>query len=137
MEILDSFGSLSGLQVQPAKSKVIFLNTSIEAKAFLDIPVLAHGDTVRYLGYGVGTGDMNVTNWAARIRTVQRRLATAAQLGTSIENRITILNVIMLPSVLFTAAVFDMPQWVETKLRNIQKNFLWKHSTSSESTRHK
>ncbi|KAL3671133.1 hypothetical protein V7S43_004315 [Phytophthora oleae] len=34
----------------------------------------------------------------------------------------------MLPSVLFTAAVFDMPKLVETQLYNIQRNFLWQRS---------
>ncbi|OWZ21351.1 LOW QUALITY PROTEIN: RxLR effector protein [Phytophthora megakarya] len=137
MEIVKAFGRLSGLQVQPAKSKIIFLNTATTCESYEGIPVLAHGETERYLGYAVGTGDTTEVNWAGRIRSVQRRLATAAQLGTSVENRVTILNVIMLPAVLFTAAVFDMPKWAEQQLRNIQKNFMWQHSTSTERARHK
>ena len=88
------------------------------------IPVLRHGDTVRYLGYAVGTGELTTANWAARVRNVQRRLATATQLATSVESRVLILNVIMLPAVLFTAAVFEIPPWAEQQLRNLQKQFL-------------
>ena len=76
-------------------------------KEFCGIPVLQHGDTVRYLGYAVGTGHLTDANWAARIRNVQRRLATATQLATSVETRVLLFNVIVLPAVLFTAAVFE------------------------------
>ena len=89
------------------------------------------------MGYAVGTGELAATNWAARIRNVQRRLATATKLATSVEHRVSILNVIMLPAVLFTAAVFDSPPWAERQLRNIQKHFLWRQSTSIEGSRHK
>lgn len=88
------FGKLLGLQVQPTKSKGIFLNTAATLTETHGIPVLRHGDTVRYLEYQVGTGSLVDVNWAARIRNVQRRLATASQLATSVENRVLLLNVI-------------------------------------------
>eukprot|EP00644_Phytophthora_capsici_P009455 jgi/Phyca11/107396/e_gw1.13.402.1 len=137
LEIVQRFGELSGLQVQPTKSKVIFLNTAIEMESIHGIPVLPVGETVRYLGYHVGTGPLTEVNWAARIRTVQKRLATAAHISNSMENRVLLLNVIMLPSILFTAAAFEIPTWAATQLRNLQKQFLWQHSTSAESSRHK
>ncbi|POM81570.1 RxLR effector candidate protein [Phytophthora palmivora] len=51
MEIISKFGEISGLHVQPAKSKIIFLNTDVQRQEFCGIPVLEHGTTVRYLGY--------------------------------------------------------------------------------------
>ncbi|KAE9036079.1 hypothetical protein PR001_g9006 [Phytophthora rubi] len=137
MNIVKKFGRLSGLQVQPTKSKIIFLNTAVVLHEYEGIPVLRSGDTVRYLGYAVGTGMLADVNWAVRIRNIQRRLATATQLATSVENRVTILNVIMLPAVLFTAAVFEIPQWADSQLRNLQKQFLWQHSISTDSSRNK
>ncbi|KAE9273288.1 hypothetical protein PR003_g29950, partial [Phytophthora rubi] len=137
MEIVEWFGKLSGLQVQPAKSCAIFLYTAIDMRKYHGIPVLKHGDTIRYLGYAVGTGPLTDINWATRIRAVQRRLATASQLSTSVEFRVLMLNVIMLPVILFTAAAFDMPHWVNTQIMNIQKQFLWHHSTAAEASRHK
>ena len=63
------------------------------------IIALRHGDTVRYLSYAVGTGELAAANWAARVRNVQWKLATATRLATSrltpsVENRVLILNVI-------------------------------------------
>lgn len=101
------------------------------------IPVLRHGEAVRYLGYAVGTGDLTTPNWAARARNVQRRLATATRIATSVENRVLILNVIMLPALLFTGAVFELPPWAEQQLLNIQKQFLWHYTNSTEASRHK
>jgi len=44
----------------------------------------------------------------------------------------------MLPSVLFTAATFNMPKWTDEQRRNIQKQFLWRRTTTSvEKSRHK
>ena len=124
LQILERFGQLSGLRVQPRKNKLIFLNSSVDKAEFGGIPVLRHGDTTHYSGYFIGTGRLTEVNWAARIRNVQWRLATATQLATSVELRVLILNVIMLPSILFIAAVFELPAWAEQQLRNLQKQFL-------------
>ena len=78
---------------------------------YRSVPVLQTEDTVRYLGYEVGTGDLQHRNWVLRIRTLQRRLFTASTIETSVENRVLILNSIILPSILFTVAVFDIPEW--------------------------
>ncbi|CAI5712945.1 unnamed protein product [Peronospora destructor] len=131
------FGELSGLSVRPAKSVLIFLNAAVVISDYEGIPVLRHGQTTRYLGYQVGTGDLVDANWALRIRNVRKRLATAASLSTSVAIRILLLNAIMLPAVLFTAAVFRLLQWARAELHNIQKQFLWHHSTSTSSSRHK
>jgi hypothetical protein len=92
---------------------------------------------VRYLGYQVGTGELVNVNWASRIRNIQRRLATATQVATSVATRMLLLNVVMLPSILFTAAIFDTPQWAAKQLRNLQKQFLWRQSVAVDTSRHK
>uniref|UniRef100_A0AAV1V5T8 Reverse transcriptase domain-containing protein n=1 Tax=Peronospora matthiolae TaxID=2874970 RepID=A0AAV1V5T8_9STRA len=120
LDLVATFGKLSGLTVQPSKSQVIFLNTAVSVTSYEGIPVLRSGATTRYLGHQVGTGDLADANWAVRIRTVQRRLATATRLATSVTFRAQILNVILLPGILFTAAVFDTPAWADLELRNHQ-----------------
>uniref|UniRef100_A0AAV1TWU4 Reverse transcriptase domain-containing protein n=1 Tax=Peronospora matthiolae TaxID=2874970 RepID=A0AAV1TWU4_9STRA len=137
LDLVATFGKLSGLTVQPSKSQVIFLNTAVSVTSYEGIPVLQSGATTRYLGHQVGTGDLADANWAVRIRTVQRRLATATRLATSVTFRAQILNVILLPGILYTAAVFDTPAWADRELRNLQKQFLWRHSLSTETSRHK
>lgn len=135
--LVKRFGQLSGLHAQPTKSKLIFLNKAVKQYEFEGIEVLQEPNTTRYLGYEVGTGQLTNRNWADRIRKIQRRLLTASKIATSVENRVLILNAIVLPAILFTAAVFDLPEWAETQLRNLYKQFLWAHSTSTESSRHK
>ena len=61
------------------------------------------------------------------------RLAT--QLAISIKNGVVVLNGIMLPAVLFPATVFEMPLWTATA-NNLQKQFQWHQSTSTEPGRH-
>ena len=67
----------------------------------------------------------------------QKAAITAASLSTSIVVRIMLLNAIMLAAVLFTATVFRLPKWARAELHNMQKQFLWQHSTSTVSSRHK
>ena len=110
------FGELSGLSVQRAKSELIFLNAAVAIFDFEDIPNI---QTTRYLEYQVRSGDLVDDNWALRIRNdglgllisrVRKRLATAASLSTSVIVRKMLLHAIMLPAVLFTAAVVRLPQ---------------------------
>ena len=62
LQIVERFGRLSGLRVQPRKSKLIFLNLAVYTAEFFGIPVLRHGDTTRYLEYSVGTGELTDAN---------------------------------------------------------------------------
>eukprot|EP00644_Phytophthora_capsici_P012158 jgi/Phyca11/119482/e_gw1.38.392.1 len=125
LQIVKEFGHLSGLHFQPAKSVFISLNTAVaRTELFYGIPVLQHGGTTRYLGYQVGTKDTRDVNWADRIRKIQRRLATACRLSTTVEDRVDILNSIVLPAITFTAAAFPLPKWAEKQLISIQKKLL-------------
>ena len=94
-------------------------------------------DTVRYLRYEVGTGELVQPNWAMRLRRGCRRLLTDTTVAASVQHRMVILNVTVLPSVLFTSAVFDMPRWAHTELAQLYKRFLWQHASESEVCRHK
>ena len=123
--------------MQPAKSQLLFLNRSVKLERYEGIAVVPTGETTRYLGYEIGTGELVNKNWAQRIRKIQRRLLTATRVATSVENRVLILNSIMLPSLLFTAIVFKLPRWAEKELHNLYKQFLWAHATMTESSRHK
>lgn len=106
-------------------------------REFAGVSVLPPAETVQYLGYEIGTGDLQHRNWAVRMRKLQRRLFTATKVATSVENRVRILNAIILPSILFTAAVFDIPEWAGRAIQNLYKQFLWAHATSTEASRHK
>ena len=112
---------MSGLSVQRDKSQLIFLQRAISVAQYEGIAVFPAGQTTRYLGYAVGTGDLENQNWALRIQQIQRRLVTATRVATSVANRVLLLNSIVLPSILFTAIVFELPLWVEKELTNLYK----------------
>ncbi|KAE9028609.1 hypothetical protein PF002_g1126 [Phytophthora fragariae] len=54
-----------------------------------------------------------------------------------VENQVLILNAIVLPSIMFTAAVFEMPTWAKKEICIITKQFLWKHATGMKASRNK
>ena len=137
MRIVNAFGALSGLHVQPDKSKILFLNRSVKLRSYEGIEVIPPGGTTRYLGFEIGTGGLENKNWALRIQKIQRRLLTATQVATSVENRVLILNSIVLPSLLFTASVFEIPSWAMIEVNNLYKQFLWAHATTTDKSRHK
>lgn len=56
METVQRFGTLSGVHVQPAKSKLIFLNKAISVPQYGGLSVFQASDIAQYLGYKVGTG---------------------------------------------------------------------------------
>ena len=118
LDIVRAFEELSGLHVQPTKSQILFLNRAIKVKEYEGIAVVPPGTTTRYLGYEIGTRELVNKNWALRYQRIQRRLLTATRVATSVTNRVLILNSIVLPSLLFTAIVFDIPRWAELELHH-------------------
>ena len=83
-----AFGRLSGLTVQPTKSKVIFLNTAESLPEYEGIPVLPPGETTRDLGHQVGTGVLTDVMGSVRVRSACRRLAAATRVETSVSLRV-------------------------------------------------
>lgn len=67
MALVQRFGDLSGLLVQPLKSKFVFLYSDFVPKTWYTLPVLPEGETVRYLGYFFGWA--NFTNGELGIAT--------------------------------------------------------------------
>lgn len=77
LDRLRDFEELSGLRVQPKKSVMISLNTTVTRKEYTGIPVLRPGEATRYLGVLVGHTDMAKENWTRRIASIKARLAIA------------------------------------------------------------
>ena len=96
LHVVRAFSALSGLHVQPAKSQLLLLNRSVKLERYEGIAVVPTGETTRYLGYEIGTGELVNKNWAQRIRKIQRRLLTATRVAMSVENCVLILNSIVL-----------------------------------------
>ncbi|KAF1328392.1 Rxlr effector protein, partial [Globisporangium splendens] len=116
MQLLSEFGQQSGLHVQPTKSSYICLNTAVVQEQRCGIPVLKHGETVRYLGIQIGTGNITQTNWEDRLQKLRTRLIIAAKVFNSVVGRVLILNSVLLPSILFTAGYIKPPAKVVDQL---------------------
>ncbi|KAF1324650.1 Rxlr effector protein, partial [Globisporangium splendens] len=137
MQLLSEFGQQSGLHVQPTKSSFICLNTAVVQEQRCGIPVLKHGETVRYLGIQIGTGNITQANWEDRLQKLRTRLIIAAKVSNSVVGRVLLLNSVLLPSILFTAGYIKPPAKVVDQLVNLQKQFLWKSTLGTDGTRHK
>ncbi|KAF1324791.1 Rxlr effector protein, partial [Globisporangium splendens] len=137
MQLLSEFGQQSGLHVQRTKSSYICLNTAVVHEQRCGIPVLKHGETVRYLGIQIGTGNITQANWEDRLQKLRTRLIIAAKVSNSVVGRVLILNSILLPSILFTVGYIKPPAKVVDQLVNLQKQFLWKSTLGTDGTRHK
>eukprot|EP00644_Phytophthora_capsici_P008443 jgi/Phyca11/114367/e_gw1.26.257.1 len=135
--ILVDFGNMSGLHVQNQKSVLIGLNTRDVPHQWNGFPVLDPQATTRQLGYWVGNRDTTMDNWDIRIGKIQRRLRVATTMSNSVSQRITLFNVVALPSILYTGKQFLPSKEVLTKLENLQKQFVWLGRTKTTSTRHK
>ncbi|KAF1315018.1 Rxlr effector protein, partial [Globisporangium splendens] len=103
VQLLSEFGQQSGLHVQPTKSSYICLNTAVVQEQRCGIPILKHGETVRYLGIQIGTGNITQANWEDRLQKLRTRLIIAAKVSNSVVGRVLLLNSVLLPSILFTA----------------------------------
>ncbi|KAF1313882.1 Rxlr effector protein, partial [Globisporangium splendens] len=136
MQLLSEFGQQSGLHVQPTKSSYICLNTAVVQEQRCGIPVLKHGETVRYLGIQIGTGNITQANWEDRLQKLRTRLIIAAKVSNSVVGRVLILNSVLLPSILFTVSYIKPPAKVVDQLVNLQKQFLWKSTLGTDGTRH-
>ncbi|KAF1329275.1 Rxlr effector protein, partial [Globisporangium splendens] len=109
MQLLTEFGQQSGLHVQPTKSSDICLNTAVVQEQRCGIPILKHGETVRYLGIQIGTGNITQANWEDRLQKLRTRLIIATKVSNSVVGRVLLLNSVLLPSILFTAGYIKPP----------------------------
>ncbi|KAF1313879.1 Rxlr effector protein, partial [Globisporangium splendens] len=137
MQLLSEFGQQSGLHVQRTKSSYICLNTAVVQEQRCGIPILKHGETVRYLGIQIGTGNITQANWEDRLQKLRTRLIIADKVSNSVVGRVLILNSVLLPSILFTVGYIKPPAKVVDQLVNLQKQFLWKSTLGTDGTRHK
>ncbi|EGZ18552.1 hypothetical protein PHYSODRAFT_380350, partial [Phytophthora sojae] len=135
--LLQQFGGMSGLKVQPKKSVLIPLNTAWSQKRCHGYPVLAKGDTTRILGYHFGNHDTAGYNWEIRLMNCKKRLQVATQVTNSVKQRVVLFNTVILPAILFTGMHFTVPIEILKRLERLQKRFIWKGTTKEVNARHK
>ncbi|EGZ16869.1 hypothetical protein PHYSODRAFT_373811, partial [Phytophthora sojae] len=135
--ILEKFGELSGLHVQPQNSVLIGLNTAKAPSRWQGFPVQEPTATSRQLGYWVGNHDSTELNWAIRLENIQRRLRIATTMGNSVVQRVTLFNAIALPAILYTGRQYVPSKATLQELTRLQKGFVWSATTRTEPVKHK
>lgn len=98
MNIVEHFERMSGLKVQPNESKII---STVDRDG---VTAWGYGAVLRLCSWNRKANNCKL---GCAYRSVQRRFS----IENSIENRVLIRNVIMLPAVLFAAAILEMPPW--------------------------
>jgi hypothetical protein len=98
MTIVEQYGQMSGLQVQPTKSFGICLNTLHVPHQLEHIPFLKKIATARYLGIQVGVAtDLAKINWDNAITQIQTKLQRATEKSNAPLGRAIILNSVVAP----------------------------------------
>ncbi|KAF1324800.1 Rxlr effector protein, partial [Globisporangium splendens] len=121
MQLLSEFGQQSGLHVQPTKSSYICLNTAVVQEQRCGIPILKHGETVRYLGIQIAPNQ------------IDHRGQSLQQCGG--ESADTEFGLTAVDSV--HCRLHQAPAKVVDQLVNLQKQFLWQSTLGTDGTRHK
>ena len=125
LPLLETFGEMSGLQLQKTKSIVISLDTGMQDTHLRGIPVLQPGDTTRYLGIQIGHGDITSPNWERAIATSKSKMGMAAKITLTPILRAKALQAIV-EAKFRTLATHVLPsvriirQW-----QNLIDNFFW------------
>jgi ribonuclease HI len=130
-DILRRFGAISGLQAQPHKSHAIVLDPSFTAARLGDFPVVPRGTTVPYLGIEIGLADLAAINWERRCAKLGRRLGALSQYATGVSDRVKIINLAGVSSVLFTAQFFPPSAAVQRGIDATWRQFIWDGTVSS------
>ena len=126
MDRLAVFARMSGLAIQPRKCVGLWLNTAIVHAGWDGVPFLRQGETTRYLGVLVGTGDLHDANWNRRVATLQTRMGRASQVTTGLSGRAMILRCIWLPGILFTANFTFPDASTIAALHQARDVFVWR-----------
>ncbi|KAF1318321.1 reverse transcriptase, partial [Globisporangium splendens] len=124
---LREFGEVSGLRVNLAKSIAVALDEGDDGvpPEIQGIPVLARGESCRYLGVQIGSQQARDTAWKLCFAALRTRLLLAtAKTHTAIQ-RAEIARAIVVPKVLFLARYAWPTTSTVAELQQMVKIFVW------------
>ena len=126
LEFLEKFKLSSGLKLNKIKTEVIWIGAEtkcIEKPLGLKIT----NTTVRCLGILCNTDINSVIkeNFTTKIKKIKKLLGVWCQRNLSLKGRITFLQTMALPIILYPASVLPIPQWVIKEIEKIFFSFVW------------
>ena len=84
---------------------------------------------VKILGLSFGNGNLDKSNWLARVDRLEKRRNFWKARTLSMKGKSMILNTIGTSGLWYTATVLTLPGWVHTKVNRIIWDFLWAGKT--------
>jgi hypothetical protein len=134
-QILHRFAAVSGLSAQPNKSHAIVLDPTFTDDHLGAFPVVPHGHTVKYLGVEIGIAPLGEVNWTKRVDAVATRLGILSRYTTGAMDRVQIINVGCVPSLMFTAQFFTPSPRDQARIDDLWRQFIWKGTVSTDPQR--
>jgi hypothetical protein len=134
-EVLRRFGDVSGLRAQPHKSHAIVLDASYGDLTLGSFPIVKRGATVPYLGVEIGMADLDSVNWERRLQKIEKRLGATSQYATGVRDRVQVINIACVPSLLFTAKHFPPSPATQRAIDAVWRQYIWKGTIHQEPQR--
>ena len=132
---IELFGILSGLKVQPTKSKLISYY-QFQKTTYLNIPILQKNEIIRFLGIGIGLDISTSQAWEWFLTKTMKRLILLTQKTSSVQQRIILCQSIIQAQFRFYASYYFPTENIIKSLEQIQKNYIW-HNIASKDIKNK
>ena len=126
MQTIDIYKKCSGLRVNRDKSEAIWIGASSNFR-HKPLGLKWTSGLVKCLGVWIGTNRAEVikVNFAERIQKLENLLKMWLCRNLSLKGKITVIQSLAIPQLLYTCSALYVPEDTITKVHNILINFLW------------
>ena len=126
IKIFDEFYVCAGLRVNLEKSKAYYIgslkgtNSYCYGLDWTDQPIQSLG-----IVFATNDNDHYILNYKKRIKSLNSLLQMWSQRRLSLKGKVTVINNLALPSLLYVVSVTHVPDRVVKEVNNILDNFMW------------
>ena len=125
IQIIKMFTKCSGLKINKDKSEAIYIGVSSNFRHKCNIKWTS-GD-VKCLGVYINknTSLANGHNINHNLEKIQSLIKIWSCRHLTLKGRVTIVNSLLIPQMLYIASVLHIPKWALTKFKTMITNFIW------------
>jgi len=123
---LHAYGSASGSKINTSKSEIMYCGGAARTLGRWDFRVVE--DTVKVLGVYLGKQWRAARDetWKNIVIKVQRQLNLWKQRKLTLKGKIVIVNSLIISKIIHPLSVYDLPNYILTKLNSEISTFIWK-----------
>ena len=124
--LLDKFHRASGLKVNKDKSIAKYIG-SLEGKQNNQINVRLEQGSISTLGIELCNTEKEMIdkNVRPKVKAMKSLLNVSSQRGLSLKGKITVINSLVIPKILYVASVILIPAQVIYNIEKMLANFIW------------